>query len=60
MILRKILLIRNTAMTDMLKSAPQTGENLKYISQMMERAEILKYAVIVIASVLVLVVYSFL
>lgn len=60
LILREILLIGNTVVTDMLKNAPQTGENLKYISQMMERAEILKYAVIIVASAPVLMVYPFL
>ena len=60
LILREILLIGNTVVTDMLKNAPQTGENLKYISQMMERAEILKYAVIIVASAPVLMIYPFL
>lgn len=60
LVLREILLIGNTAMTDMLKNVPQSGENMKYISEMMQRAEILKYAVIIIASAPVLIVYPFL
>jgi putative aldouronate transport system permease protein len=60
LVLRELLLMGNEAMTGMLSSGSQSGGNMEYISQMMERAEILKYGVIIIASVPVLAVYPFL
>lgn len=59
LVLRNILLQGNTAMTDML-SGGLSAENAKYVAEMMQRAEILKYAVIIVSTIPVLVVYPFL
>lgn len=59
-VLRNLLLTGNTAMTNMINSGTLTAENAEYISQLMQRAEILKYAIIIVSTVPVLVVYPFL
>lgn len=60
LVLRNLLLTGNTAMTDMLSGGGLTGENAKYVSELMQRTEILKYAVIIVASIPVLIIYPFL
>jgi len=60
LVLRNLLLTGNTAMTNMINSGTLTAENAEYISQLMQRAEILKYAIIIVSTVPVLVVYPFL
>lgn len=59
LVLRGILLMGNTAMTDMLSSG-MTGDNAQYVAEMMQRAEILKYAVIIISTLPILMIYPFL
>lgn len=59
LVLRNLLLQGNTAMTSMISGA-MSGENAKYVAEMMQRAEILKYAVIIISTLPVLVIYPFL
>ncbi len=60
LVLRNLLLTGNTAMTEMISSGGLTAENAEYISELMQRAEILKYAIIIVSTVPVLVAYPFL
>ncbi len=60
LVLRNLLLTGNNAMTDMISAANMTGENAKYLSELMQRAEILKYAVIIVSTIPILLVYPFL
>ncbi len=60
LVLRNLLLTGNTAMTEMISSGGLTAENAEYISELMQRAEILKYAIIIVSIVPVLVAYPFL
>ena len=60
LVLRNLLLMGNTAMTNMINSGGGSVEEAKYISELMQRAEILKYAVIIVSTLPVLIVYPFL
>ena len=59
LVLRNLLLQGNNAMTNLI-SGGMSAENAKYASEMMQRAEILKYAVIIVSTLPILVVYPFL
>ena len=59
LVLRNLLLQGNNAMTNLI-SGGLSAENAKYVAEMMQRAEILKYAVIIVSTVPVLIVYPFL
>ena len=59
LVLRNMLLMGNNAMTSML-SGGMSGENAKYMAQLMKQIEILKYAVIIVSVLPVLIVYPFL
>ena len=59
LVLRNMLLMGNNAMTSML-SGGMSGENAKYMAELMKQIEILKYAVIIVSVLPVLIVYPFL
>lgn len=59
LVLRNLLLAGQNAMTDMI-SGGASGMDPQYIADLMQRAEILKYAVIIVATVPILAVYPFL
>ena len=59
LVLRNMLLMGNNAMTSML-SGGMSGENAKYMAELMKKIEILKYAVIIVSVLPVLIVYPFL
>lgn len=59
LVLRNMLLMGNNAMTSML-SGGMSGENAKYLAELMQQIEILKYAVIIVSVLPVLLVYPFL
>lgn len=59
LVLRNLLLVGNTAMTSMIQNA-SSGMDPKYLAEMMQRAEILKYAVIIVSTAPILAVYPFL
>lgn len=59
LVLRNLLLAGQNAMTDMV-SGGSSGMDPKYIADLMQRAEILKYAVIIVATLPILAVYPFL
>lgn len=59
LVLRNMLLMGNNAMTSML-SGGMSGENAKYLAELMQQIEILKYAVIIISVLPVLIIYPFL
>ena len=59
LVLRNMLLMGNNAMTSML-SGGMTGENAKYLAELMQQIEILKYAVIIVSVLPLLIVYPFL
>lgn len=59
LVLRNLLLAGQNAMTDMI-SGGSGGMDPQYISDLMQRAEILKYAVIIVATLPILAVYPFL
>ena len=59
LVLRNLLLARQNAMTDMI-SGGASGMDPQYIADLMQRAEILKYAVIIVATAPILAVYPFL
>lgn len=61
LVLRNLLLTGNSAMTSMISGGgSMTGDNAKYLAELMQRAEILKYAVIIVSTVPILAVYPFL
>ncbi|MCI8441670.1 MAG: carbohydrate ABC transporter permease [Provencibacterium sp.] len=60
LVLRNMLLASKTAMTDMIQGGAMTGDNARYLSELMQRAEILKYAVIIVSTLPILMVYPFL
>lgn len=61
LVLRNMLLASKTAMTDMISGGGNmTGDNARYLAELMQRAEILKYAVIIVSTLPVLAVYPFL
>ena len=59
LVLRNLLLAGQNAMTDMI-SGGASGMDPQYIADLMQRAEILKYAVIIVATAPILAVYPFL
>lgn len=59
LVLRNMLLMGNNAMTSML-SGGMSGENAKYLAELMQQIEILKYAVIIVSVLPMLLVYPFL
>ena len=59
LVLRNMLLMGNNAMPSML-SGGMSGENAKYMAELMKQIEILKYAVIIVSVLPVLIVYPFL
>lgn len=59
LVLRNLLLAGNTAMTDMIQSGAG-GMDPQYIADLMQRAELLKYAVIIVSTIPVLAAYPFL
>lgn len=59
LVLRNMLLVGTNSMTDMIQGG-LTGESAKYAAELMQRAEILKYAVIIVSTLPVLIVYPFL
>lgn len=59
LVLRNMLLMGNNAMTSML-SGGMSGENAKYLAELMKQIEILKYAVIIVSVLPVLIIYPFL
>ena len=59
LVLRNMLLMGNNAMTSML-SGGMTRENAKYLAELMQQIEILKYAVIIVSVLPLLIVYPFL
>lgn len=61
LVLREILLVNQEATTSMMGGiVDMRGSDAAYLAEMVQRAEILKYAIIIVASVPVLVVYPFL
>ena len=60
LVLRNILLAGNTAMTNMIASGGGTEQEIEYAKALMQRAEILKYAVIIVSSLPILILYPFL
>lgn len=58
LVLRNMLLMGNNAMTSML-SGGMSGENARYLAELMKQIEILKYAVIIVSVLPVLVIYPF-
>ncbi len=59
LVLRNLLLAGQNAMTDMITGGA-SGMDPQYIADLMQRAEILKYAVIIVATAPILAVYPFL
>ena len=59
LVLRNMLLMGNNAMTSLL-SGGMTGENAKYLAELMQQIEILKYAVIIVSVLPLLIIYPFL
>lgn len=59
LVLRNMLLMGNNAMTSML-SGGMSGENARYLSELMQQIEILKYAVIIVSVLPLLIIYPFL
>lgn len=59
LVLRNMLLKGNNAMTSMI-SGGMSGENAKYLAELMQQIEILKYAVIIVSVLPMLIIYPFL
>lgn len=59
LVLRNMLLMGNNAMTSLI-SGGMSGENAKYMAELMQQIEILKYAVIIVSVLPLLIIYPFL